>query len=144
MGDYAPLMARICTHLTEAIHHAANPTQVAMLRRYIASFRYGGMVDHIDASRHWVKDVGPAVESYIGFIESYRDPLGTRGEWEGFVAVVNKETSAKFGTLVSTPGPAADWIMMTSEAAVVGTPYLFLGVLAICPGACRWTMPRQC
>ena len=48
-------------------------------------------VRHKPSSRQ-VYSQGPIVESYIGFIENYRDPYGVRGEWEGFSAVVNKET----------------------------------------------------
>eukprot|EP00500_Bicosoecida_sp_ms1_P004572 CAMPEP_0203815534 /NCGR_PEP_ID=MMETSP0115-20131106/11160_1 /ASSEMBLY_ACC=CAM_ASM_000227 /TAXON_ID=33651 /ORGANISM="Bicosoecid sp, Strain ms1" /LENGTH=727 /DNA_ID=CAMNT_0050724431 /DNA_START=24 /DNA_END=2207 /DNA_ORIENTATION=- len=99
-GDYGALMARVADNLDKAAAVAANDEQKAMLAKYSASFRGGSVEDHIEGSRHWIRDKGPSVESYIGFIESYRDPLGVRGEWEGFVAVVNREMSAKFATLV--------------------------------------------
>ncbi|KAF8903038.1 aflatoxin-detoxifizyme [Mucidula mucida] len=100
-GDYAPALSKVVAALQEAQKHSANEHQAKMLELYAKSFKTGSIQDHKDASTHWVKDVGPVVESYIGFVETYVDPYGGRAEWEGFTAIVNKELSAKYEVLVN-------------------------------------------
>ncbi|CAE7107469.1 unnamed protein product [Rhizoctonia solani] len=99
-GDHSPALKKVVENLIEAKSHAANEHQIKMIEGYIESFKSGSIKQHKDASTHWVKDVGPVVESYIGFIETYVDPYGGRAEWEGFTAIVNKALTAKFETMV--------------------------------------------
>jgi dipeptidyl-peptidase-3 len=73
-GDYAPAMGACAAAIEAAVEHAANPNQVTMLEKYAEHFRTGDIVAHKDAQRSWIKDIGPVVETNIGFVESYRDP----------------------------------------------------------------------
>lgn len=100
-GDHKAEMARVVAELRKARPYAENETEVRMLDHYIEHFEHGDVDEHKASQKEWVKDVGPTVETNIGFIESYRDPSGVRAEWEGFVAVVNKEQSKMYGALVA-------------------------------------------
>lgn len=99
-GDFAPILEKVVENLMLAGEQAANEHQKAMLECYVSHFQSGDVQLHKESQLHWIKDVAPAVESNIGFVESYRDPVGVRAEFEGFVSVVNKAVSAKFGMLV--------------------------------------------
>merc|ERR1712137_431430 len=101
-GDYHKEMAGVGEKLKMALPHCANEHQTKMVEKYIEHFEGGSIDAHKDAQRHWIKDVGPVVESNIGFIESYRDPFGVRGEFESFVSIVDKKASERLVTLVDS------------------------------------------
>lgn len=101
-GDHQKEMAKIAQNLSKAKEYASNEEEAKMQAAYVKSFHDGSMLAHKDSQRHWIKDKGPMVESNIGFIETYRDPHGIRGEWEGFAAMINKERTKAFGKLVES------------------------------------------
>jgi dipeptidyl-peptidase-3 len=111
-GDYSELMDAISQYHKQAAENAENENQKNMQLAYAKSFETGSLLAFKDSQRFWIRDKGPMVESNIGFIETYRDPHGQRGEWEGFAAMVNLErTKAFLGLVEGAPSmiPRLPW-----------------------------------
>ncbi|KAL8803467.1 MAG: hypothetical protein Q9182_003164 [Xanthomendoza sp. 2 TL-2023] len=100
-GDHIEELAKIALHIKKAGLSAANDTQKQMMDEYAKSFGSGSLNAFKESQKLWVKDIGPMVETNIGFIETYRDPANVRAEWEGLVAMVNKERTQAFQKLVN-------------------------------------------
>jgi dipeptidyl-peptidase-3 len=90
-GDHSQELKKICESLEEALKYVANPLQEQALTQCLNSFRTGDMETYKESQRVWVKDMKPAVESVLGFVEPYRDPFGVRAEFEGLVGIVDAE-----------------------------------------------------
>lgn len=131
-GDHSKEFAEIVKHTREAGKHVSTETQKKMIDFYAESFETGSMNAHKNSQIQWVKDLGPLVESNIGFIETYRDPSGVRGEWEGLVAMVNQDRTAKFSTLVnnaSTLIPYLPWDKLYEKDVFTPPDFTSLEVL---------------
>lgn len=83
-------------YLEKVLEYCANENQVKMIKNYIDHYKTGNIETHKDSQRNWIADKGPVVESNMGWIETYIDPENTRGYFEGWVAIVDKEKSKKF------------------------------------------------
>ena len=114
-------------------------TPIEMMDQYSKSFRTGSLQAFKLSQKAWVQDKGPQVESDIGFIETYRDPHGIRGEWEGFVAMVNKERTRAFGKLVETAPqyiPLLPWDKSFEKDKFLSPDFTSLEVLTFAGSGC--------
>lgn len=100
-GDHSLELKKICSCLEEARKYVANPLQEQFLLKYQESFTTGNIEAYKESQKVWVKDIKPKVETILGFVEPYRDPFGTRSEFEGLVAVVDNEQTKKLTALVN-------------------------------------------
>jgi len=89
-GDFSRFLEDVNSNLSKCLEYVENDIQYKMIEKYIEHFRNGDIETHKDSQRFWIKDKGPIIETNIGFIEHYLDPLKVRAEWEGFVAIVDK------------------------------------------------------
>jgi dipeptidyl-peptidase-3 len=99
-GDYSPHLKYVCQFLEMARLHSANPLQSEISSFHQRSFISGDLEMYKEGQRLWVKDKSPSIETNFGFVEPYRDPFGTRAEFEGIVGLVNKDETKTLTNLV--------------------------------------------
>ena len=84
-GLYGAAISKIVENLEQAALYAENDMQRTTIEDLIRYYRSGDLKDFDTYSIHWVSDLQSRVDFINGFIESYGDPLGLRGAWEGMV-----------------------------------------------------------
>lgn len=99
-GDHKKELQKICGELLAARNYAANSAQDSFLSLCYDSFITGDIECYKESQRLWVKDLQPSVEVILGFIEPYRDPMGIRAEFEGLVAITDREETQALTNLV--------------------------------------------
>jgi hypothetical protein len=99
-GDYSAYLKNVCAELEEACNYAASDLQREYLKSYIESFRSGNLDAYRHSQRLWVQDKAPRVENIFGFVEPYRDPHGTRAEFEALVGIPDDKETELLAKLV--------------------------------------------
>lgn len=133
-GRCSKELARCCAWLCRA-QEFATEAQREMLSALVSHYTTGDCAEHVRYSELWVQDVDPLVETYQGFIETYREPSGVRAEYEGFVACVDVEESRALKRLVSSASkilPLMPYPPQYERATFQPPSYNALTVLTFC------------
>ena len=116
-GDHSEELSAICKALAEAAQHAANLRQQRFIGQYQQSFRSGDLESYKASQITWIKDTDPSVENIFGFVEPYRDPFGTKAEFEGIVAISDREETKVLSRLVQESSKFIKRLPWTHDAS---------------------------
>ena len=98
-GLAADRLVRVTAALEQAARLASG-TQLQSIGDLIAYFRSGDPDLFRASQREWLKEAS-TVDYILGFIESYADPRGQKGLWEGFTGFEDKSRTEALKKLAS-------------------------------------------
>lgn len=94
-GLYGTALERICTHLKAALAYTQTDAQREALLALLDYYKTGNLQSYNRFCVLWVQDAEPQVDFINGFTETYTDPLGMKGSWEGLVHIRNEAASLR-------------------------------------------------
>ena len=92
-GLYSDAIIQIIVNLKRAAEFAENDAQRAYIDKLIEFYVTGSLKTFDEYSILWAEETKSDVDFINGFIESYGDPLGMTGSWEGMVNFKNRAAS---------------------------------------------------
>ncbi|KAL2611644.1 hypothetical protein R1flu_023336 [Riccia fluitans] len=104
-------------HLKNAIPYTDTDNQREMINCFIDYLETGSIESHKRSQILWLQEEEPFIEVNLGFVEAYRDPQGSRAEFEGYVPVVNQ-------AITYYTGQEAEDLMYISWLMMVRTGFL--------------------
>lgn len=94
-GLYSPAISKIVYWLKKAETVAENAGMKAYISKLVDFYTTGDLKTFDEYSILWAEETSGDVDFINGFIESYGDPLGMTGSWEGMVNFKNKQSSVR-------------------------------------------------
>ena len=92
-GLYSDAIIQIIVNLKRAAEFAENDAQRAYIDKLIEFYVTGSLKTFDEYSILWAEETKSDVDFINGFSESYGDPLGMTGSWEGMVNFKNRAAS---------------------------------------------------
>lgn len=90
-GKYSKQITNIIYWLEKAKETAENNNQRSIIQHLIDYYTTGDLRTFNTYCIEWVKETDADIDFINGFIETYDDPLGLKGTWEGLVEYRDKE-----------------------------------------------------
>lgn len=83
------------THFLKEARAFGNAQEQALIDAYLLAIRTGDPEDQLQAERLWVQYRSEDITFFMGFIETYDDPLEARGTWEGTILLKSVDPVAR-------------------------------------------------
>ncbi len=98
-GMYGPAIEKIVYWLEKAKEIAENKTQEKWLSLLIDYYKSGNLELFDEYNIVWSQDKESSVDAVNGYIETYGDPLGMRGSFEGIISFRDEEATKRIAAI---------------------------------------------
>lgn len=92
-GIYSNAIKKIVDNLYEALKYCENEAQKEYTKILINYYKSGDLKLWDDYAISWVDSTDGDIDYINGFVETYLDPIGIKGAYEGIVELIDKEES---------------------------------------------------